>query len=100
MWIDQIRQFLDQRFKRFTAWVQGVSGRLPWAAAWKHACLPVLEGLGPGEVSFISDPQAGGCQADVSYHYRSLDCHLRIRDLETTPGMAHIYAALQGFRQV
>jgi hypothetical protein len=99
MWIEQFRQFLNQTFQRFMAWLRGVSGHLPWAPAWLHERLPMLEGLGPAEVCFISDPQAGGWKADVSYHYRSLHCQLRISAMEPTSGMQKVYEALQESRQ-
>lgn len=96
MWLDRLRQFLTQTMQRFAAWLQQAGERLPWLPAWWHERLPVLEGLGEGEMSFICDPTQGHWRADVSYQYRSLDCRLQISPMAPPPALQRVYQALQG----
>jgi hypothetical protein len=97
MWIESLRQFLNHSFQRFTDWLRGLE-RLP--ARWFHReptlqSLPVLEGFGPGSVEVSLDPHTGRWVADLSYHYRSLTCRLRVTELEPPSGLQRLCAVLR-----
>jgi len=98
MWIQSIRQFLDRSLQRFTAWLRSLE-QLPTRLFHREALersLPLLEGFGPGQVKYSLDPHTGRWCADLSYHYRSLTCQMRVSELEPLPGMQRILTALRG----
>jgi hypothetical protein len=95
MWIESLRQFLNHSFQRFADWLRGLE-QLPNRLFHRGAAesLPVLEGFGPGKVKISLDPQSGRWVADLSYHYRSLTCLMRVSEMEPPAGMQQIYTAL------
>jgi len=98
MWIESLRQFLSRSLQRFTAWLRGLE-RLPDRLFHRHAVeqsLPLLEGFGPGSMKYSLDATTGRWYADLSYHYRSLTCQMRVSELEPPPGIECILTALRG----
>jgi hypothetical protein len=99
MWIENFRQFLDRSLQRSGDWVRGLDF-LPACLVRRGAVsvdgsLPAPQGLGHGEVAFATDALPKGLYVDLSYRFRSLHCHVRVRILEPTPGMQRIYWVLQ-----
>lgn len=98
MWLESIRHFLDRSLQRFAAWLRGLEhlpGRLFHRKALEPS-LPLLEGFGSEQVEYFLDSHTGRWCADLSYHYRSLTCQLRVSELESPPGMQRILTALRG----
>jgi len=97
MWIENFRQFLIRSFQRIMNWVRGLE-RDPtdlFHQIATRASFVDLNGLGPSEAEFSIDPQNGRWCVDLSYHYRSLTCRMRVSALEPSQGIQHIYALLQ-----
>ena len=100
MGIESFRQFLDRSLQRIGDWARGLDF-LPACLARRVSVsldrsLPAQRGVGHGEVPPAWDAPSGDLHVDLSYRFRSLHCHVRVRILESTPGMQRIYRALQG----
>ena len=99
MWIESFRQFLDRSLQRIGDWARGldfVPARLVRRSSVSpDGSVPAQQGFGRGEVAFAVDALPEDVYVDLSYRFRSLHCHMRVRILEPPPGMKRIYRALQ-----
>jgi hypothetical protein len=88
MWIESFRQFLNRSLQRIGDWARGLDflpGRLRREVAPQDG----------GEAYPAMDPSPDDQQMDLSYHFRSLRCHVQVSIMEPTPGMKYIYQALR-----
>ena len=100
MWIENFRQFLDRSLQRIGKWARGLDF-LPTCLVCRGSVSPdgspsAQKGFGHGEMAFAMDALPEDLYVDLSYRFRSLHCHMRVRILEPTPGVQRIYRALQG----
>jgi len=97
MWIKKFRQFLKCSFERIADWVRGLELAPDDLLRWwvLGSIFPASGGFGGGEMNFSTDAQHHLWFADLSYQHRSLTCQMRVRILDPTPGMQHIYAVLR-----
>lgn len=86
VWVDHFRQFLNRALQRIRAWAQEIR------------ILPVSlrqAGFFQEDAYQLTEQSSGDQHVELTYCFRSLQCHMRVRILETTPGMQFIYRALQ-----
>jgi hypothetical protein len=91
MWIENFRQFLNRSLQRIGDWARGLDF-LP-ACLVRRGPVSLQESL-PAQRAIDALPT--DWYVDISYRFRSLQCHMRVSILEPTRGVKFIYRALQG----